>query len=51
MFAITPFEHVNLTNVMNFGKEFGKNNVFMIKSKPTEELPARNEYVIAYFCK
>ncbi len=41
VFAMTPFEHVNLTNIMHFGKEFGKNNVFMIKSKPAEELPER----------
>jgi NhaP-type Na+/H+ or K+/H+ antiporter len=41
MFGLTPFEHVNLSNIMHFCKEFGTNNVYMIKSKATDEIPER----------
>ena len=41
MLALSPLENVNLSAVMHYRMELGRNNVFIIQSKPQEKVSER----------
>ncbi|HIJ78425.1 MAG: cation:proton antiporter [Desulfobulbaceae bacterium] len=41
MLAITPHENLNVAAVMHYRMELGRNNVFMVQTKPADKTPER----------